>query len=50
MLSPRLLAILRGYWKVARPGDYLFPGAGTDRPLTTGSVRRVSRRTASPQG
>ena len=25
MLSPRLLAVLRSYWRAARPSDYLFP-------------------------
>ena len=42
-LSPRLLTILRAYWKAARPGDYLFPGARPDRPLSTGSVHRICR-------
>src|SRR5262249_37746563 len=27
MLSPRLLEILRAYWKAVRPRDFLFPGA-----------------------
>jgi site-specific recombinase XerD len=44
MLSPRLLEVLRAYWKAARPGDFLFPGAAADRPLTTGSVRKVCSR------
>ena len=44
MLSPRLLEILRAYWKAARPGDFLFPGAEPDRPITTGSVRKVCSR------
>jgi site-specific recombinase XerD len=44
MLSPRLLEILRAYWKAARPGEFLFPGARPDRPLTTGSVRKVCYR------
>ena len=26
MLSPRLLAVLREYWKACRPGPFLFPG------------------------
>lgn len=26
MLSPRLLDLLRGYWKTARPKEWLFPG------------------------
>ena len=34
MLSPRLLALLREYWKAARPTDWLFPGDVPGRPLT----------------
>jgi integrase/recombinase XerD len=41
MLSPKLLEILRAYWKAARPRDILFPGATPDRPITTGSVRQA---------
>ena len=26
MLSPQLLTILRTYWRLARPGEWLFPG------------------------
>ena len=26
MLSPRLLEVLRAYWKLARPSEWLFPG------------------------
>jgi integrase/recombinase XerD len=43
VLSPRLLKILREYWKAVRPGDYLFPGARPDQPLSSGSVHRVCR-------
>ncbi len=50
MLSPRLLEILRAYWKAARPGAYLFPGATPDRPLTTGSVRKVCSRARRAAG
>jgi integrase/recombinase XerD len=50
MLSPRLLEILRADWKAARPGDFLFPGAGPDRPLTTGSVREVCSRARRAAG
>lgn len=50
MLSPRLLEILRAYWKAARPGDFLFPGATPDRPLTTGSVRKVCSRARRAAG
>lgn len=41
MLSPRLLEVLRAYWKAARPTHWLFPGQVTGRPLTAGTVHRV---------
>jgi len=44
MLSPRLLEILRAYWKAVRPGALLFPGATHDRPITTASVRKACYR------
>ncbi len=44
MLSPRLLEILRAYWKVVRPREFLFPGAIPGRPITTGSVQKVCQR------
>ena len=50
MLSPRLLEVLRAYWKAARPSDFLFPGAAPDRPLTTGSVRTVCSRARRAAG
>ena len=33
MLSAQLLGILRAYWKLARPGGWLFPGRDPDQPL-----------------
>ena len=42
MLGQRLLAVLRVYFRSARPqGPYLFPGAIPGRPITTGAVQRV---------
>jgi integrase/recombinase XerD len=43
VLSPRLLELLRRYWKVVRPSNYLFPGARPDQLLTLGSVHRIYR-------
>jgi integrase/recombinase XerD len=43
-LSPRLLAVLREYWKEYRPPEWLFPGQPADQPLTTGTVMRHFRR------
>jgi integrase/recombinase XerD len=50
MLSPRLLEILRAYWKATRPGDFLFPGAVPGEPITTGSVRKVCFRARHAAG
>jgi integrase/recombinase XerD len=50
MLSPRLLAVLREYWKAARPSDWLFPGDVPGRPLTEASVHRVCVRAARDAG
>src|SRR5580692_10182862 len=46
MLPPKLLVLLRGYWKRTHPGEWLFPG---DRPglpispLTMGQICRQVR-------
>jgi integrase/recombinase XerD len=44
LLSPRLLAILRRYWLIAKPKVWLFPGRGGMRPICPGTVRTVFRR------
>ena len=48
MLSPKLLALLREYWKIARPTDWLFPGRDRKRPLDRRNVgiacKRIARR------
>jgi integrase/recombinase XerD len=38
MLSPRLLDLLRTYWKVERPTHWLFPGYVPGQPITRGAV------------
>jgi len=43
MLSPRLLEILRQYWKAARPTGYLFPGQAPETPLNARTVHQVCR-------
>ena len=45
MLSPRLLEMLRSYWKVVRPKTWLFPGDIPGRPIT-----RRCRGAGLPQG
>src|SRR5499426_2518668 len=46
MLSPRLLAILRDYWWVAKPSTWLFPGRDPLLPITTRQLHRVLCETA----
>jgi len=50
MLSPRLLALLRAYWKAARPTEWLFPGDIPGRPLTASTVYRVCVQAARDAG
>jgi integrase/recombinase XerD len=44
MLSPRLLTILRQYWKIERPKPYLFPGRKPDQPISPRTVQMVCKR------
>jgi site-specific recombinase XerD len=51
MLSPRLLATLREYWRLRPPrGPYLFPSPRPDKPLSRMAVFRVVRRAARCAG
>ena len=51
MLSPKLLGILRAYWKIERPCYWLFPGRGGNnhsiRPFSTRLAQRRLRQQAS---
>ena len=44
MLSPKLLALLRTWWRVARPTTWLFPGGRPDQPITKAAVERACQR------
>src|SRR5206468_152088 len=44
MLSPKLLDILRGYWRKARRQQWLFPGDLPGQPISTAAVEDVCRR------
>ena len=49
MLSPKLLDTLRGYWRTARPKEWLFPGDRPGHPITSSSVElacKLARRSA----
>ena len=51
MLSPRLLAVLRAYWRAARPGkDYLFPSWREGRHLTSSAFAQACRDAAKLSG
>ena len=50
MLSPKLLEILRDYWKMQRPRVWLFPGDRTGRPLTRDAVGQVCARAHARSG
>ena len=43
MLSTQLLAILRTYWRLARPSSWLFPGRAADRPLEPTTLHAACR-------
>jgi site-specific recombinase XerD len=49
-LSPRLLQVLRAYWREYRPATWLFPGAKATVALTDGAVQRICKRTARRAG
>ena len=44
MLSPKLLELLRIYWKSYRPTVWLFPGERPERPITQETVWRICRQ------
>lgn len=44
MLSPRLLELLRSYWRWRKPKDWLFPGVPPTRPMYASGVRLVCQR------
>ncbi len=44
MLSPRLLTILRDWWRVSRSRPWLFPGNRPGEPITKRAVNRACRK------
>lgn len=41
LLSPRLLDTLRAYWRVSRPGRWLFPNPAGSAPIDPKTVQRI---------
>jgi integrase/recombinase XerD len=50
MLSTHLLALLRAYWKAARPQGWLFPGRDRVTPLSTRQLNRACHFAAQTAG
>src|SRR5919205_3401077 len=50
MLSEQLLGILRAYWRIERPTEWLFPGLDPERPLTTRTLQLACRLAAQTAG
>jgi len=44
MLSPKLLELLRNYWKRAHPTEWLFPGKIPGRPMTRAALNDACRK------
>ena len=44
MLSPKLLEVLRTYWRHYRPKSWLFPGAKLGHPVTQATVWRICQQ------
>ncbi len=46
MLSVRLLQILRDWWQVKKPKQWLFPGIAPSSHITTGAVEAACKKSA----
>ena len=46
MLSAQLLQILRAYWRLARPGLWLFPGREAGEPVSVAALQDACRTAA----
>ena len=50
MLSPQLLAILRTYWRLARPRQWLFPGRDESKPIDVQVLHAACRSATKAAG
>ena len=50
MLSAQLLAILRTYWRLARPEHWLFPGRNATRPIEPTTLHAACRSARAAAG
>ena len=44
MLSPRLLELLRAWWRFAKPWPWLFPGREASQPITPDAVQEACQK------
>ena len=49
-LSPKLLELLREYWREYRPEEWLFPGQPLTQPISRRAVHRICVRAACTAG
>ena len=49
-LSPKLLELLRTYWRNVRPQEWLFPGQALDQPLSREAVGQAVTRASQRAG
>jgi site-specific recombinase XerD len=47
MLSPKLLELLRRYWRAYRPDSYLFPGDIPGRPISSDGIEYICHKAAT---
>ena len=50
ILSPQLLAILRTYWRLARPREWLFPGRDESKPIDVQVLHAACRSATKAAG
>jgi len=50
MLSPNLLELLRAYWKVVRPADWLFPGRYRGQHISRHRIEQVCQKVSAAAG
>jgi site-specific recombinase XerD len=50
VLSPRLLEVLRAYWRSMRPRRWLFPGINQERSVSPDTARNAFRRASARAG
>jgi integrase/recombinase XerD len=50
LLSPKLLDLLRSYWRADRPENWLFPGADPSHPISTHAIFLACRHAAEIAG